>query len=80
MISVALFFTPALLLFKNRLPLRSVTWLAGAAAILRALEIALPPAGKMLAGGFTIAALVFLLIILVQVFTTENDYIPVIGP
>ncbi len=38
------------------------------------------PSMRQLAGGFAIGALVFLLIILAQVFTTVYDYIPVIGP
>jgi len=38
------------------------------------------PTMRQLAGGFTIAALIFLLLVLAQVFTTVYDYIPVIGP
>ncbi len=44
-------------------------------------EIAwLRPTTRQLAGGFTIAALVFLIVVLAQVFTTVYDYIPVVGP
>jgi endonuclease/exonuclease/phosphatase family metal-dependent hydrolase len=38
------------------------------------------PASRAVAGGFSIAALFFLVIILGQVFTTIYDYIPVVGP
>jgi len=38
------------------------------------------PTMRQLAGGFTIAALIFLLLVLAQVFTTVYDYIPIIGP
>ncbi|HWR65606.1 MAG TPA: endonuclease/exonuclease/phosphatase family protein [Bellilinea sp.] len=38
------------------------------------------PSNRQLAGGFAIAALVFLIFVLAQVFTTVYDYIPVIGP
>jgi len=38
------------------------------------------PSSRQLAGGFAIAALVFLIFVLAQVFTTVYDYIPVIGP
>ncbi len=38
------------------------------------------PSPRALAGGFSIAALFFLVIILAQVFTTVYDYIPVAGP
>ena len=38
------------------------------------------PAPRAVAGGFSIAALLFLVIILGQVFTTVYDYIPVVGP
>jgi len=38
------------------------------------------PSIRQLAGGFAIAALVFLIFVLAQVFTTVYDYIPVIGP
>ena len=49
--------------------------------ILVASEFAqLRPSTRQLAGGFTIAALAFLVIVLAQVFTTVYDYIPVVGP
>lgn len=38
------------------------------------------PSTRQLAGGFAISALVFLVIVLAQVFTTVYDYIPGIGP
>jgi endonuclease/exonuclease/phosphatase family metal-dependent hydrolase len=38
------------------------------------------PAPRAVAGGFTLAALFFLVIVLAQVFTTVYDYIPVVGP
>ena len=38
------------------------------------------PSSRQLAGGFAIAALVFLIFVLAQVFTTVYDYIPVVGP
>jgi len=38
------------------------------------------PTTRQLGGGFTIAALVFLIVVLAQVFTTVYDYIPVVGP
>ena len=40
----------------------------------------LRPTTRQLAGGFTIAALAFLVVVLAQVFTTVYDYIPVVGP
>lgn len=60
MVSIVLFFTPLLLLFKKRLPLKTVFYLAGAAAILRAMEIVLAPNGKMLAGGLGTGLLLIL--------------------
>lgn len=60
MVSIVLFFTPLLLLFKKRLPLKTVYYLAGAAAILRAMEIVLAPNGKMLAGGLGTGLLLIL--------------------
>jgi endonuclease/exonuclease/phosphatase family metal-dependent hydrolase len=38
------------------------------------------PAPRQLAGGFALAALFFLIVVLGQVFTTVYDYIPVVGP
>ena len=38
------------------------------------------PSTRQIAGGFAIAALVFLIFVLAQVFTTVYDYIPVVGP
>jgi endonuclease/exonuclease/phosphatase family metal-dependent hydrolase len=38
------------------------------------------PSPRQLAGGFAIAAFVFLLFVLAQVFTTVYDYIPLVGP
>jgi endonuclease/exonuclease/phosphatase family metal-dependent hydrolase len=38
------------------------------------------PAPRAVAGGFTLAALFFLVIVLAQVFTTVYDYIPIVGP
>ena len=38
------------------------------------------PAPRKLAGGFSLAALFFLLVVFAQVFTTVYDYIPVVGP
>jgi endonuclease/exonuclease/phosphatase family metal-dependent hydrolase len=38
------------------------------------------PAPRAVAGGFSLAALFFLVIVLAQVFTTVYDYIPVAGP
>jgi endonuclease/exonuclease/phosphatase family metal-dependent hydrolase len=38
------------------------------------------PTPRAIAGGFSLAALFFLVIILGQVFTTVYDYIPVVGP
>ncbi len=61
MVSIVVFFTPLLLLFfKHKIPLRAVYWLAGAAAIMRALELALPPGGKMLAGGAGVGLLLIM--------------------
>lgn len=61
MVSIAVFFTPVLLLFfKHRVPLRTVYWLAGVAALLRVLELALPPSGKMLAGGAGVGLLLIM--------------------
>lgn len=61
MVSIVVFFTPALLLFfKQKLPLRTVYWLAGAAAIIRALELALPPGGKMLAAAAGVGLLLIM--------------------
>lgn len=38
------------------------------------------PSNRQLAGGFAIGAILFLLVVLAQVFTTVYDYIPVVGP
>jgi endonuclease/exonuclease/phosphatase family metal-dependent hydrolase len=38
------------------------------------------PSIRQLAGGFALAALYFLIVVLGQVFTTVYDYIPVVGP
>jgi endonuclease/exonuclease/phosphatase family metal-dependent hydrolase len=38
------------------------------------------PGPRALAGGFSVAALLFLVVVLGQVFTTVYDYIPVVGP
>jgi endonuclease/exonuclease/phosphatase family metal-dependent hydrolase len=38
------------------------------------------PSPRALAGGFSLASLVFLLFVFAQVFTTVYDYIPVVGP
>ena len=38
------------------------------------------PSMRQMAGGFTLASLLFLLIVLGQVFTSVYDYIPVVGP
>jgi endonuclease/exonuclease/phosphatase family metal-dependent hydrolase len=38
------------------------------------------PSPRALAGGFTLGALLFLIVMLAQVFTTVYDYIPVVGP
>lgn len=38
------------------------------------------PSPRALAGGFTLGALFFLVIVLAQAFTTVYDYVPVIGP
>lgn len=38
------------------------------------------PTPRAMAGGFSLAALFFLIIVLAQVFTTVYDYIPVVGP
>lgn len=52
MVSIVLFFTPVVLLFFKRKPtMRTALILAGLAAILRVLQVSLPPDGKMLAGG-----------------------------
>lgn len=65
MVSVLLFFTPLTLLFVRRTPsLRVGLILAADAALLRALEIVLPPAGKMLAGGLGVGVMLVLLPIL----------------
>jgi len=65
MVSVVLFFTPLALLFVRRTPsLRVALILAADAALLRALEIVLPPAGKMLAGGLGVGVMLVLLPIL----------------
>jgi len=62
MVSVVLFFTPLALLFVRRTPsLRVALILAADAALLRALEIVLPPAGKMLAGGLGVGVMLVLL-------------------
>ena len=42
--------------------------------------VARRPSPRALAGGFGLGALVFLLIVFAQVFTTVYDYIPVVGP
>lgn len=66
MVSVVLFFTPLTLLFVRRAPsLRVGLILAADAALLRALAIVLPPAGKMLAGGLGVGVMLVLLPILV---------------
>jgi len=65
MVSVVLFFTPLALLFVRRTPsLRVALILAADAALLRALEIVLPPAAKMLAGGLGVGVMLVLLPIL----------------
>jgi endonuclease/exonuclease/phosphatase family metal-dependent hydrolase len=38
------------------------------------------PAPRAVAGGFSLGALFFLVIVLAQVFTTVYDYIPIVGP
>src|SRR5574340_157383 len=73
MVSIVLFFSHVVLLFfKHRPPLRAGLILAGLAALLRALQVSLPPGGKMLAGGIGVGLLLIFFPILLAHLRREG--------
>ncbi|MDR3576486.1 MAG: endonuclease/exonuclease/phosphatase family protein [Anaerolineaceae bacterium] len=69
-VSIVFFFSPLLLLFFRRgLPRRSALLLAGAAALMRGLEVSLDKNGKILTSGLGVG----LLLVLLPVLLADND-------
>lgn len=75
MVSIVLFFAPAVLLaFKRKPSLRAGLILVGLAALLRALQVSLPPGGKMLAGGIGVGLLLIFFSILLAHLKREGAW------
>ncbi len=62
-----------LMLLVSPVLLANLQWISGALARMEARP-------RAFAGGFSLAALLFLIFVFAQVFTTVYDYIPVVGP
>ena len=73
-VSILFFFSPLILLFiRRRLPNRSALLLAGAAALMRALEVSLDKNGKILASGLGVGILLVLLPVLLADRAADDE-------